>query len=423
MNHKKQMKTHKYKKIKRAAQNHALSGFRLNAQQLADISGPEGITGLHLAAIYGCLDQIVGGATAAQLEDCLNDWRTSALFMAAAHGHLDQVEGGVTADDLANTKQMANFAIGIISGTAGEFASMSEEEHMARLQASAKNCPSRDIPQRTGLHWAASHGQLGLIFGGVTAEQLASVCDAEGETPLHWAAQFGHLDQILGGATFEQLISVRDKEGGTPLAYAAHYCALDQIKGGVTAGQLASVRGHYGATALHAATSYVHIRGGVTAEQLINTVAKDGVSALLTAAVAALLNQVTGGVTAGQLAAVVVPGGDGDTGLHLAAHFCALDQIAGGASIQQLHSVKNRSGQTPLEIAVNSRQLFELIGDDPMAYWQALQPAEQEMLRQVLANHQVPAKIVNIVGSGSAVPVIDFQPDGTATLLDLAADN
>jgi pyridoxal biosynthesis lyase PdxS len=67
--------------------------------------------------------------------------------------------------------------------------------------------------------------------------------------------------------------------------------------------------------------------------------------------------------------------------------------------------------------------LFELIGDDPMAYWQALQPAEQEMLRQVLANHQVPAKIVNIVGSGSAVPVIDFQPDGTATLLDLAADN
>jgi len=123
------------------------------------------------------------------------------------------------------------------------------------------------------------------------------------------------------------------------------------------------------------------------------------------------------------LAAAVVPGGDGDTGLHLAAQFCALDQIAGGVSIQQLHSVKNRSGQTPLEIAADSRQLFDLIGPDPIVYWRALQPGEQEMLRQVLANRQIPAEIVNIVGSGIAAPVIDFQPDGTVTFLDLTADN
>lgn len=450
------MKYHKFKKIEAAAERHKLAGFKLTAKQLANITGKDGITGLHLAAHHGCLDQIVGGATTRQLEDCLTDHRCSAFYLAVAAGHLPQIKGGVTASHLADTKQVADFAIGSVMGTAEELAEMSDEEYLDRMNESAQTNHTRNLPQSTGLHWAAAYGQLdqvvggvtvehlnGLrdkegfsaldvaavhghldqIFGGVTAAQLASSSNPDGKTPLHLAAGYGHLDQILGGATYEQLSSVRETDGCTPLHYAAYYRALDQIKDGVTAEQLASVRKENEFSALHAATAYIQIRGGVTAEQLINTVASNGSSALLGATACACLNQITGGVTAEQLSTVTDPDGTAETGLHLAARFGALDQIKGGASITQLVSAKDKNGRTALDEALETRQLLELMIADPRAYWQALQPEEQEILRKILAEHPLPEKIVEAIGCGIPTPYVDFNPDGTVTYLNFIADN
>lgn len=450
------MKYHKFKRIEAAAEQHRLAGFKLTAKQLANITGKDGITGLHLAAHHGCLDQIVGGATVRQLEDCLTNHRCSAFYLAVAAGHLPQIKGGVTASHLANTKPVADFAIGSVMGTAEELAKMSDEEYRARMNDSAQTNHTRNLPQSTGLHWAAAYGQLahvvggvtcerldglrdqqGLsaldvaaihghldqIFGGATAAQLAATGNPDGKTPLHWAAGYGHLDQILGGATYEQLSSARETDGCTPLHYAAYYRALDQIKDGVTAEQLAAVRKDNGYTALHAASSYVHIRGGVTAEQLINALAGNGSSALLCAAAGVCLNQITGGVTAEQLSAVTDPDGTAETGLHLAARFGSLDQIKGGASITQLVFARDKNGRTALDEALETRQLLELMAADPHAYWQALQPGEREILRKILAEHPLPKKIVEAIGCGIPTPNVDFNPDGTVTYLNFIADN
>lgn len=447
------MRKLKYKNIERAAQKHDLAKFKLTARQLAAIAGVYGFTGLHLAAHYGCLDQIVGGATAAELEDCLTDWRTSALYLAIAGGYMDQIRDGVTAEDLLNTKEIADFAVGMVAGTAGELSRMSNEEFMAQAKAMSTN--SRKIPQRTGLHWvaglgglnrvvggvtfgqlnglkdmagnsalsmAAENGHLDEILGGVTAEQLASVIEADGMTALHRAAMGGHLDQILDGATFEQLITVTDQTGDTPLHVAAAYNCLDQIKNSVTAEQLASVRNQDGVTGLHLASSYRHIRGGVTVDQLTRTKNNAGISALTAAAYFGCLGQITGGVTAGQLAAD--SDALGDTALHVAAYHCCLDQIDGGVTITQLSVPKNSDGQSPLDIALVSHHFQELFDDGSwVSFWNGLDAREQEILRHAFKDHPIPAELAELAGSGTPARQFTINRDGFAGNTNVTWDN
>ena len=430
------MKKPNYHDILRAAKERKLDSLKLTADQLAGIRGKNKRTGLHVAAGFGCLDQIVGGATAGQLEACLDAWRTSALYVAVSAGHLLQIQGGVTAEDLANTKPIADFALGMVSGTAGELSRLNDDEF--RNQAAAVSTHSRDIPQKTGLHWVARHGGLnrviggvtferlhGLkdshgnsalaiaaqcghldeILGGVTAEQLASVGEADGLSALHVTAINGHLDQINGGVMFAQLTNVADPEGNTPLHMAAMFNSLDQIKGGVTAEQLASIQNQAGQTGPHAAASYKHVRGGVTVSQLAAVKDRAGQSGLHVAAYFGCLDQVEGGVTAETLAAAMEH--SGNTALHLAAVSCCLDQLKDGATITPLSALKNSDGQTPLDLALADGHLFELFNGDREVFWNRLNPAEQAILRTAMKNQLVPERVAELAGSGQP----GFEPE------------
>jgi len=433
------MKKPNYHDILRAAKERKLDHLKLTADQLADIPGKNERTGLHVAAGFGCLNQIVGGATAGQLEACLDTWRTSALYVAVSAGHMLQIQGGVTAEDLANTKPIADFALGMVSGTARELSCLTDDEF--RNRATAVSTHSRDIPQKTGLHWVARHGGLnrviggvtfehlnGLkdshgnsalaiaaqcghldeILGGVTAEQMASVGEADGLTALHVTAINGHLDQIKGGVTFAQLTSVADPEGNTPLHMAAMFNSLDQIKAGVTADQLAAIQNHAGQTGLHAAASYKHVKGGVTVSQLAAVKDRAGQSGLHVAAYFGCLDQVEGGVTADMLAAAME--NSGNTALHLAAVSCCLDQLKGGATITQLSALKNSDGQTPLDLALADGHLFELFNGDREVFWNRLNPAEQSILRTAMKNQLVPESVAKLAGSGQ--PGFEPQLEG-----------
>jgi ankyrin repeat protein len=436
------MKLPSYNFIRRAAQRHDLARLNLTADQLASIQGRHGRTGLHEAAVYGCLDQIVEGATAGQLDAVLDDYRTSALYPAIVNGHIGQIEGGVTVAELAAAKPIADFSIGVVSGTAAELSELSDREFQKR--AARMSTSSTDIPQKTALHWLASRsgfklikggatfeqlagrfdedgfsvlglaaesGNLQDITGGVTAGQLASEKDRDGATPLHAAARSGHLNQIKGGVTVEQLAGVKDNNGLTPLHLAAIFNSLDQVTGVVTAKMLGAIRTHDGYTGLHVAASYRHIKGGVTVEELTGSVTKNGHSALVGAAVFLCLNKVVGGVTFEQLAAA--KDALGNPGIVAAALVGSFDQLKGGASITQLASIRDEHGTTALEVAVRRGHVRKIFGSDPAKFWNGLSASEQALLQQAMKDQVVPKDLAGLAGNGIPVLEISFK-DGIA---------
>lgn len=443
------MKLPSYNSIRRAAQDHDLAKLNLTADQLASIQGKAGRTGLHEAAIYGCLEQVVGGATAGQLAAALDDYRTSALYPAVVNGHLGQIEGGVTAEELATAKPIADFSIGMVMGTPAELSELSDEEYQARAERLSTS--STGIPQKTALHWlawngglkmvkggvrfeqlvglfddhdtsalslAVESGQLEEITGGVTAEQLASERNRQGVTPLHAAAQCGHLDQIKGGVTAKQLAGAKDNEGLTPLHLAAIHKSLDQVRGGVTAKDLLSVRTNDGHTGLNCATSLKHIKGGVTARELLESVADCGESALAAAAVFSSFGDITDGVTFEQLAAV--KNTFGISGVILAAYSGSFDQIKGGVSITQLASIQN-NGETALGMVVVRGHLRKIFKDDPAKFWNELPPSEQALLRQAMDKKVVPQDFAALTGSGTPgreVKLLNGFTEGTNIYFD-----
>jgi hypothetical protein len=155
-----------YHSLQRAARKHNISRFRLTAELLATIVGEGNRTGLHLAAVYKCLDQVVGGVTAEQLYNAMDDSRITALYLAIITRSMDLIRGGVTAEDLASAKERADFSTTFQPVPADGLPDTSEEEVFAHANTTAISA-LKDVPQMTGLHCVAHHGGLTRVKGGV----------------------------------------------------------------------------------------------------------------------------------------------------------------------------------------------------------------------------------------------------------------
>jgi tetratricopeptide (TPR) repeat protein len=220
------------KQVIRAIQSGALGKLGLTAKELAALKNHRGISALHFAAEYQCLDQIKDGATAEQLSEAVLPDGASALLSAAHSGCLHQVEGGVTAAQLKTQKDTDGFS-GLM------YAAQDGYLHQIHGDITAADLAAERLSDHTSaLMHAAFHSQLYLLQGGVTADELAAARADDGNSALHAAASSRSLDQIKGGVTFAQMTASKDGQGRTPLYWAAREGSLNQIKGGVTMAQM-----------------------------------------------------------------------------------------------------------------------------------------------------------------------------------------
>jgi ankyrin repeat protein len=102
--------------------------------------------------------------------------------------------------------------------------------HVRRLLSDGNSPNDADEGGRTGLHIAATNGNIQivaiLIKGGATVNQR----DGLGETPLHYAAEHDHVEILKLLLDVGATIDSQDKNGMTPLMLGARNGQIEIVR-------------------------------------------------------------------------------------------------------------------------------------------------------------------------------------------------
>ncbi|KAL2686900.1 hypothetical protein Neosp_004443 [[Neocosmospora] mangrovei] len=213
-------------------------------------SVPTGVTGLHLAALYG-LDEVASRLVSnGHGANQRTSYGQSPLFSAAVGGfqsivatllqHGAEVDSpdifGRTALSIAaehGQLEIAKTLIshGAIAGLTDDFgrspiSDASEAGHEAVVSYLLQHCPGVQADQaeksgKTALWRAASKGHWGVVRILVAHGADIDTHLGGSPTPISWAAQKGNRDATDCLITMGANINLVDREGRTPLSYAA----------------------------------------------------------------------------------------------------------------------------------------------------------------------------------------------------------
>lgn len=202
----------------------------------------------------------------------------------------------------------------------------------------------------TFLHLAVKYGCVNQISGGVTYKQLVSVKDKQGDTPLHWAGYSDIWFDLKDIVSLEQWKLVKNNKGQTPWQLIDDDCREEIEEYHENKGK---DKPKYSPNEIEDAIDNLELADyDITAEELSKMpYSFDGLTSTMLHHAAwqvDALEDIKGGVTVEQL--LSVKDSNGNTPLHILAIEGYLSSLS-DLTKAQLQSVKNDEGKTPWDLA------------------------------------------------------------------------
>jgi len=104
-----------------------------------------------------------------------------------------------------------------------------KERALILIEAEGSDALSKDLFERTAVHWACRFGYADILHKCLTKLNNHEVVNGRtrgGETPLHWAAQDGHLECVKLLVEAKASVLVKSERGETPMNLAGNNVAL-----------------------------------------------------------------------------------------------------------------------------------------------------------------------------------------------------